>query len=344
MNLLDRKQQEEFFQDYLTRVLPQKQGIRIAASSYEEEWSALIYTTLTGPLVVRINDIEKPQTDVPHRTGFVARMLAEIGGRAPEEYIKSSEGLFAGAYANFETPINCPGGGEVFAWDSTRNVWPRPFYIRRWVEGPNLAILPRVSYFRLAGRALRQFHRVRFKKYYQSFQAVAKEEASPAEDLFAIGKALEAVEPLLPLPTITALAKLKDDPDNVVAGLLSNTFFGNNILIDNLGRVRVPDWERAGIGDLAQDFFPLKYWTMVDPRSGWYRPEASLFLAFCTGYGRSEVQALAARPAGRYFEAQWLLQRLGAASRRWTQGGLREPYPEPEFYVSCLGQLLDAEL
>lgn len=61
MNLLDRKQQEEFFHDHLTGVLPQKHGIRVAASSYDEEWSALRYTTPAGPLIVRINDIEKPK-------------------------------------------------------------------------------------------------------------------------------------------------------------------------------------------------------------------------------------------------------------------------------------------
>jgi aminoglycoside phosphotransferase (APT) family kinase protein len=342
MNLLDRKQQEEFFLAYLTTVLPQKRDIRITASSYEEDWSALRYATATGFLVVRINEIEKPETDVPHRTGFVARLLAEIGERTPEEYIKSTEGLFDGLHADFDTPIVCPGGAELFAWDSTRKVWPRPFYIRRWVEGPNLAVLPRAGYFQLAGKALRRFHGIRFKRYYTSFKAVAKEQPSSAKDLFAIGKALEVVEPLLPPLTLSALTKLEDDPEGVIAGLVSNTFFGNNILIDNLGRVRVPDWERSGIGDVAQDFFPLKYWTMVDKRSGWFMPDASLFAAFCTGYGASEIQALAARRAWRYLEAQWLLQRLGASSRRWTQGGLREPYPQPDFYVSCLRRLLDA--
>jgi hypothetical protein len=112
MNLLDRKQQEEFFLDHLARVLPQKHGIRIAASSYDEDWSAMRYATPAGPLIVRINDIEKPETDVPHRTGFVARLLAETGGREPEEYIRSAKGLFDGVYANFDTPIVCPGGAE----------------------------------------------------------------------------------------------------------------------------------------------------------------------------------------------------------------------------------------
>ena len=55
----------------------------------------------------------------------------------------------------------------------------------------------------------------------------------------------------------------------------------------------------------------------------------------------SDVEALRARPAYRYLEAQWLLQRLGAASRRWTQGVVHEPYPEPDFYVSSLRQLLN---
>ncbi len=147
MNLLDRKQQEEFFLDHLRMALPQKHGIRIAASSYEEEWSAMRYTTPAGPLIVRINDIQKPETDVGHRTGFVARLLSEAGGRDPEEYIKSAKGLFDGIHANFDTPIICPGGAEVFAWDSTRKKWPRPFYIRRWVEGPNLAVAPQSRLF-----------------------------------------------------------------------------------------------------------------------------------------------------------------------------------------------------
>ena len=43
MNLMDRKQQEEFFQDYLTRMLPQGHGVHIAESSYEEERSAMRY-------------------------------------------------------------------------------------------------------------------------------------------------------------------------------------------------------------------------------------------------------------------------------------------------------------
>ena len=300
------------------------------------------YPTPAGPLIVHINDIEKPETDVPHRTGFIARLLAEIGGREPEEYIKSAKGLFDGVYANFDTPIVCPGGAEVFAWDSTRKIWPRPFYIRRWVEGPNLAVMPKAGYFRQAGEALRLFHRIRFKKYYASFKAVAKDGASPVAELFAIGKALEAVEPLLPVVTIGALTKLEYDSESTIVGLLSKSFFGNNILIDNLGHVRVPDWENSGIGDLAQDFFPLKYWTIVDKRTGWYMPDASRYAAFCKGYGASDAEALAARPAWQYLEAQWLLQRLGAASRRWTQGRLHEPYPEPDFYVGCLRHLLDA--
>ena len=143
MNLLDRKQQEEFFEDYLTRMLPQGHGARIAESSYEEERSAMRYDTPAGPLVVCINDIEKPETDVPHRTGFVARLLSEIGRQEPEEYIRTANGLFNGTYADFDTPIVCPGGAEIFAWDSTRKIWPRPFHIRRWVEGRNLAVMPR---------------------------------------------------------------------------------------------------------------------------------------------------------------------------------------------------------
>lgn len=342
MNLLDRKRQEEFFQDHLTRALSQKHGIRIAASSYDEDWSAMRYTTPAGPLIVHINDIEKPETDVAHRTGFVARLLAEVGGREPEEYIRSTAGLFDGVHVNFESPIVCPGGAEVFAWDSTRMIWPRPFYIRRWIEGANLAVMPRARYFRQAGKTLQLFHRIRFRKYFASFKAVAKGEASPVTELFAMGKALETVEPLLPLVTIDALTKLEYDPESAVVGLLSNSFFGNNILIDNMGHVRVLDWERGGIGDLAQDFFPLKYWTVVDKRSGWYLPDASLFTAFCVGYGASDAGALASRLTWRYLEAQWLLQRLGAASRRWRQGALHEPYPEPDFYVDCLRRLLDA--
>src|SRR4029077_18648119 len=131
MNLLDRKQQEEFFHDYLAGVLPQKHAIRVAASSYDEEWSAMRYTTPKGPLIVRINDIEKPETDVPHRTGFVARLLSEIDRQEHEEYIRAANGRFNGPYAYFDTPIVCPGGAEILAWDSTRKIWPRPFHIRR---------------------------------------------------------------------------------------------------------------------------------------------------------------------------------------------------------------------
>jgi aminoglycoside phosphotransferase (APT) family kinase protein len=341
MNLLDRKQQEEFFQDYLTRMLPDGRGVRIADSSYEEERSAMRYETPAGPLVVCINEIEKAETDVPHRTGFIARLLSEIGRQQPEEYIRTANGLFNGTYANFDAPIVCPGGAEIFAWDSTRKIWPRPFYIRRWVEGRNLAVMPRGSYFRQAGEGLRRFHGIRFKRYYASFRVVAKAETSSATELFGISRSLEAVEPLLPLATRRAVTKLEADPESVLVGLLNNGFFGNNVLIDNFGHVRVLDWEKAGIGDLGQDFFPLKYWTVVEKRSGWYMPNTSLFAAFCRGYGTREVEALRARPAYRYLEAQWLLQRLGAASRRWIQGVVHEPYPEPDFYVSSLRQLLD---
>ena len=134
------------------------------------------YRTPAGPLVVCIDDIEKPETDVPHRTGFVARLLSEIGRQEPEDYIRTATGLFSGTYANFDAPVICPGGAEIFAWDSTRTIWPRPFHIRRWVEGRNLAIMPRASYFRQAGEALRRFHRIRFKKCYATFRAVAKGE------------------------------------------------------------------------------------------------------------------------------------------------------------------------
>jgi aminoglycoside phosphotransferase (APT) family kinase protein len=340
MNLLDRHQQEEFFQDYLTRMLPPGHGVRIAESSYEEERSAMRYETPAGPLVVCINDIEKPQTDIAHRTGFVACLLSEIDRQGPEEYIRTADSLFNGTYANFDKPVICPGGAEIFAWDSTRRIWPRPFYIRRWVEGRNLAVVPRASYFRRAGEALASFHRIRFSKYYLSFTAVAKGEASSATELFRIESSLEPVEALLPLATVGAIAKLKYDPGSVLVGLLNNSFFGSNVLIDDFGHVRVLDWEKAALGDLGQDFFPLKYWTVVEKRSGWYMPDTSLFAAFCQGYGTHEVEALRARPAYVYLEAQWLLQRLGAASRRWTQGALQEPYPEPDFYVSSLRQLL----
>ena len=50
MNLLNRKEQEEFFLEYLTRVLPQKAEIRVTASSYEEEWSALQIHNIDRPL------------------------------------------------------------------------------------------------------------------------------------------------------------------------------------------------------------------------------------------------------------------------------------------------------
>jgi hypothetical protein len=64
-------------------------------------------------LIVRINDIEKPETDVPHRTGFVARLLAETGGQEPEEYIKSAEGVFEGIYVNFSArPSSVLGFGK----------------------------------------------------------------------------------------------------------------------------------------------------------------------------------------------------------------------------------------
>ena len=43
MNLMDRKQQEEFFLDYLTRMLPQGHSVHVAESSYEEERSAMLY-------------------------------------------------------------------------------------------------------------------------------------------------------------------------------------------------------------------------------------------------------------------------------------------------------------
>jgi Phosphotransferase enzyme family len=341
MNLLDRKQQEEFFQDYLTRMLPHGHALRTAEASYEEERSAMRYEAPAGPLVVCVNDIEKPETDVPHRTGFIARLLSEIGRQEPEEYIRTAEGLFDGVYVNFDRPIICPGGAEIFAWDSTRRIWPRPFYIRRWVEGRNLAVMPRASYFRQAGEVLRKFHRIRFKKFYATFRAVAEGEASNATELFGIGKSLEAVEPLLPLATLNAVIRLEADPESAVLGLLNNSFFGNNVLMDNFGHVRILDWEKAGIGDLGQDFFPLKYWTVVEKRSGWYMPDASLFAAFCKGYGTSDIEALRARPLHRYLEAQWLLQRLGAASRRWSHGAVHEPYPEPDFYVSSLRQLLN---
>jgi aminoglycoside phosphotransferase (APT) family kinase protein len=114
-----------------------------------------------------------------------------------------------------------------------------------------------------------------------------------------MGKALETVEPLLPLVTIDALTKLEYDPESAAVGLLSNSFFGNNILIDNMGHVRVLDWERGGIGDLAQDFFPLKYWTVVDKRSGWYLPDTSLFAAFCVADMAVSRGTMAASTPGR---------------------------------------------
>lgn len=342
MNLLDRREQVEFFHAHLARVLPDPSGIFVAASAYEEEWSAMRFMTAAGPIIVRTNDIEKPDGDISHKTGFVARLLAECGDRAPEDFIRADKSLFDAAHANFVQPVACPGGAEVFAWDATRKDYPRPFYIRRWVEGPNLAIMPKARYFKRAGAALRRFHALCFSKYYASFADVAANKPAPVSDLLSISAVLEPVRHLLPPVTVAALERLSCAADDASLCLVSNSFFGSNVLIDNTGKIRVLDWERAGIGDAAQDFFPLKYWTVVDRHSGWYVPQQRLFDAFCSGYGARDAAALMQRPLWRCLEIQWLLQRLGAASRRWTQGGVREPYPEPDFYISCLRQLLDS--
>lgn len=341
MNLMDRKTQEEFFHDHLRAILPKKGGVSLASSSYDEEWSAMRYVTPAGPLVVRINETEKDSADVPHRTGFVGRLVSECGKEEPEAFIRKNKSLFDGVFMNFDAPVVCPGGAEIFAWDSTCKIWPRPFYIRRWVEGPNLAVVPKRSYFRQAGRALRRYHNLSFRDYYSGFKAVAQGKPAKKAEIFALGKAIAPVEAHVPLAALHALEKLDYDPENAFVGLVSNSFYGNNITIDNLKRVRVADWEKAGIGDLALDFFPLKYWSAVHPRSGWYVPNGDLFRAFCEGYGTWEFGALAKRREFRYLEAQWLLQRLGAATRRWTDGRVREPYPEPDFYVASLQKLLD---
>ncbi|MBI1216738.1 MAG: phosphotransferase [Alphaproteobacteria bacterium] len=340
MNLMDRKLQEEFFQDYLYNLIPQKSRVRLSASSYDEEWSAMRYETAAGPLVLRINESDKPEEDVAHRTAFVARLLSECPEGAAEEYIRKTKSLFDETFADFDAPLSCPGGAEIYAWDSTGKIWPRPFYIRRWMEGPNLAAAPKRRYFRQAGLALRRFHRLKFPKYYAGFKAVAQGKPAKTADIFKLDAAISAVEAQLPLVLLHALQKLPHDANAAETGLVSKNFFGNNIMVDNLGRVRVTDWEKAGIGDFSQDFFPLKYWTLVHARSGWYVPDAELFSAFCEGYGLEECRRLAARPEHLYLEAQWLLRRLGAAARRWADGRVQEPYPEPDFYVHCLKKLL----
>lgn len=341
MNLMDRKSQEEFFHDYLCSIMPDEGGVSLATSSYDEDWSAMRYVTPAGPLVVRINEVEKEDADVPHRTGFVARLLSECGDAGPEDFIKKNKSLFEGVFADFSVPVKHVGGAGIYAWDSTRKKWPRPFYVRRWVEGPNLAVVPAGKHFRDAGLALRRFHRLQFKENYASFKAVAQGKPAKKADIFTLDKAVKAVEAHLPLVVTRALARLACDPENATLGVVSNSYFGNNIIIDNLKRVRVCDWEKAGIGDFAQDFFPLKYWSRVDGRTGWYVPDAGLFAAFCEGYGAWEYAALSKRPEFSYQEAQWLVQRLGAATRRWEDGRVREPYPEPDFYVSCLQGLLN---
>lgn len=341
MNLMDRRVQEEFFHDYLRSVIPAEGGIGLASSSYDEDWSAMRYLTPLGPLVVRINEIEKDDADVAHRTGFVARLLSQCGDESPEEFIGKSKSLFDGVFADFDAPVKYAGGAGIYAWDSTRKKWPRPFYVRRWIEGPNLAVVPGKRYFRQAGLALRRFHRLAFKEHYGSFKAVAQGKPAKKAEIFALDKAVKPVEGHLPLVVARALARLECDPDNAMPGLVSNGYFGNNILVDNLKRVRVLDWEKAIIGDFSQDFFPLKYWSRVDARSGWYVPDAELYAAFCDGYGAWEYAALSRRPEHLYLEAQWLVQRLGAAARRWQDGRVREPYPEPDFYVARLQELLD---
>ena len=65
MNLMDRKQQEEFFLDYLTRMLPQGRSVHVAESSYEEERSAMLYRTSAGPLVVLLMTSKSPKLTFP---------------------------------------------------------------------------------------------------------------------------------------------------------------------------------------------------------------------------------------------------------------------------------------
>ena len=136
------------------------------------------YRTPAGPLVVCINDIEKPETDVPHRTGFVARLLSEIGRQEPEDYIRTCNWPFQRHLCQLRRTGHLSWWRGDLCMGFHTTIWPRPFHLRRWVEGRNLAVMPRASYFRQAGEALRRFHRIRFKKYYATFRAVAKGQAS----------------------------------------------------------------------------------------------------------------------------------------------------------------------
>lgn len=349
MNLIDHHEQEEFFCSHLRDILPQQGKVSLADASYDEEWSAMHFVTPVGPLLVRINETAKTKgksDDIDYRTGFIARLLAESKTGAAEDYLKKHKSLLEPFHQDFETPVAGPGIGNLFSWDATRKTWPKPFYIQRWVEGPNLAIMPQAKYFHRAGAALRRFHAARFKHYYASLRDAADGETTPRSALITLEKNLKAAEKHLPLLLAKALRKLSAaaegaGAESAVIVLLNNNYFGSNITIDNLGAISVPDWEKAGIGDALQDFFALKYWTVVDEQSGWYVPHEKLFEAFCEGYGIDEYDALAARPLARALEAQWLLARLETAHRRWETGTLKEPYPEPEFYVSCLKRLAD---
>ena len=101
--------------------------------------------------------------------------------------------------------------------------------------------------------------------------------------------------------------------------------------MDNFSHVRVLDWERQVSAISGRTSCPLRN---TDGSREALRLSTCQCLALrgiLQGYGTSDVEALCARPAYRYLEAQWLHTAPGRRVATWTQGAVHSRIPSPIF-------------
>ena len=223
------------------------------------------------------------------------------------------------------------------AFDWSRQILPRPYFVYEWIEGEPLWDDPDEQLYRATGRALASLHQVRFDAFYADFFAIGNAPQAWADRFQAalakeVGEARSRLSPAL-LDAVEHVSMPSTLP--FPPCLIHNDFSPGNILVREGRLAAVIDWDNAVVDVAPLDFVKMKYWTAKDDQGQLgYNP--ALFRAFVTGYGPRGIE-IAESETFAWYELLWLLRVWNFEMSKQERGLERAPgYPAAVEYTAAL--------
>lgn len=238
-------------------------------------------------------------------------------------------------------PIPFPAGAGILHYDFTNLAYSGPWAILEWV-GDALNERFDTSHAHQLGATTASIHKLKFRHCYASLDCLGTGGVNPVEAWISEIVRRNSATGFTICEEGHLYRRLRAIENEAEGQPLAFVLCHNDLQCTNItmrdGELHILDWDNAQIAPRELDFVKMANWSRIGG-DGYFVPDASIFAAFCKGYGVPEG-AISQSPLFRLAEILWLSRVYEFASRAPNPGAAKKPFWTALRYADLLRERL----